>query len=110
EIKTISSIREDFIKFREIVNQYHAKRTILGELIYAFSIQYSPTFSELEDQFNSKKREISDTTIELQDSLNPRKEELSQTVGAKGEQLESNKREQKRVQDQLAEINSFESI
>lgn len=110
EIKIISSIQPDFFQFREVVNQYRAKRKILSELVYAFNQQYSPTYTEVEFQFQKKKREISDTTIELSETLNPKKQQLDRDIGAKGEALKLNQGQQTELQNQIKEINSFEGI
>ena len=110
EIKIISSIKPDFFQFREVVTQYRAKRNILSELVYAFNQQYSPTFTEVEFQFQKKKKEISDTTIELSETLNPKKQDLDRQIGAKGEALKLNQGQQTELQNQIKEINSFEGI
>jgi hypothetical protein len=110
EIKIISSIHNEFLQFREVVNQYKAKRNILSELVYAFNQQYSPTFTEIEFQFQKKKKEISDTTIELSETLNPKKQLLDREIGAKGEALKLNIGQQTELQNQIKEINSFEGI
>lgn len=110
EIKIIASIQREFIEFREVVNQYKAKRKILGELVFAFNEQYSPTVIEIETQFQKKKKAISDTTIELSETLNPRKQQLDRDIGAKGEGLKLNQEQQAELQKQIKEINSFEGI
>lgn len=110
EIKIISSIKREFSEFREVVNQYKAKRNILSELLYAFNQQYSPTFIEIETQFYKKKKEISDTTIELSETLNPQKQEFDRQIGAKGEGLKLNQEQQAELQKQIKEINSYEGI
>lgn len=110
EIKIISSIKREFSEFREVVNQYRAKKKILSELLYVFTQQYTPTFIEIETQFHKKKKEISDTTIELSETLNPRKQELDRQIGAKGEGLKLNQEQQEELQKQIKEINSFEGI
>jgi len=110
EIKIISSIKREFSEFREVVNQYKAKKNILSGLLYAFNQQYSPTFIEIETQFQKKKKEISDTTIELSETLNPRKQDLDRQIGAKEEGLKLNQEQQEEQQKQIKEINSFEGI
>lgn len=110
EIKIISSIQREFIEFREVVNQYKAKRKILSELLFAFNHQYSPTFIEIETRFQKKKKEISDTTIELSETLNPKKQHLDREIGGKGKEFELNQQQQNEFQNQIKEINSFEGI
>jgi len=110
EIKILSGIQNEFFQFREVVSLYKAKRNILSELVYAFNQQYSPTFTEVEFQFQKKKKEISDTTIELSETLNPKKQQLDRDIGGKGKELELNQGQQTELQKQIKEINSFEGI
>jgi hypothetical protein len=110
EIKIISSIRTEFIQFREIVNQYNAKRRILSELLYSFNQQYSPTFTQVEFQFQKKKIEINDTSIELSETLNPKKQRLDREIGGKVKELEINQQQQAELQNQIKEINAFEGL
>lgn len=110
EIKIISSIQKEFFAFREVVNLYKSKRKILSELVFAFNQQYSPTFTEIEFQFQKKKKEITDTTIELSETLNPRKQHLDREIGAKEEGLRLNQQQQEDLQNQIKEISRFEGI
>jgi hypothetical protein len=110
EIKAISSIQKDFIEFREMVNQYKAKSKTLGELIFAFNSQYSPTLIELETQYFQKKKELETTQFELNEELIPKKQKLDREIGGKEVELKQIIEQQERYQKQINEINSFEGL
>lgn len=110
EIKTISSIRNEFFEFREIVNLFKAKSKILAELIFAFNSRYSPTLIELETQYFQKKKELETTKFELNEELIPQKQKLDREIGGKEVELRQILEKQSQSQKLIDEINSFESL
>lgn len=110
EIKTISSIRNEFFEFREVVNLFKAKSKILAELIFAFNSRYSPTLIELETQYFQKKKELETTQFELNEELIPQKQKLDREIGGKEVELRQILEKQSQSQKLIDEINSFESL
>lgn len=110
DIKVIKSIQRSFSDFKELVNQYAGKSTILSELIFAFDQQYSSLYSELGTSVSKMKFTKNENTLELNESLNPKLKLVFEKVG--GLKIEISQK-QKEIDDKekvIAEIKSYESL
>jgi chromosome segregation ATPase len=110
EIKTISDIQKDFFEFREELNLYKAKTKNLAELVFLFNSRYSPTLTELEMQALQKKQELDKTQFELNEKLIPKKQKLDREIGGNEVELKQISEDQLELQQQIAEINSYEGV
>jgi hypothetical protein len=110
EIKTISSIQNEFFVFREVINVYKVKTNYLGELIFSFNQLYSPALVDQETKWFEKKNEIELIQTELNENLNPQRRKLDRDIGGKETELSQNQSLQKDLSNKIAEISSFEGI
>jgi len=110
EIKNVKSIQKDFSNFREIVNQYRAKTTLLAQWIYVFNQQYLPTITDLEIRSGQKKNEIDKTRTEVNEILKPNRDTLNQQLGKLAGDIENRRTRQSKKQNELNEIKGFESL
>lgn len=109
EIKVIRTIQEDFENFREIVNQYNAKTTIVAELIYSFNNNYSVTLPELNHKIIQKEKDVVSLQIEINEELEPKKQTLNQQIGAKSALSETLMKSTIELQKQVDEVKAFET-
>jgi hypothetical protein len=110
DIKIIRSIQKSFLDFKELINQYSGKSTILSELIFAFNQQYSFTYSELGTNLSKMKTERDEKRQNLNENLNPKKDELNRTIGKLQTQTEQKQKELNESEKLIKEIQSFEDL
>lgn len=110
DIKVIKSIKRSFNDFKELVNQYAGKSTILSELIFAFDQQYSSLYSELRTSVSKMKTERDKDRTHLNETINPKKDKLNQELGKIKTQLEQKQKDIDKKDEQIKEIKSFESL
>jgi hypothetical protein len=110
ELKNIKTVQKDFAVFREAVNIYKAKTSLVGQWLYVFRQQFSPLVIEMDTRSYQKKNEIEKTKIELNEDLKPKLKTLFTKTGEIAGQLtgELNKKEFK--QKEIAKIKAFEPI
>lgn len=109
DIKVIKSIQRSFNEFKELVNQYAGKSTILSELIFAFDHQYSSLYSELGTSVSKMKTERDKNRTHLNETLNPKRDRLNQELGKIETQLEQKQKDIDQKDELVKEIKSFES-
>ena len=109
EIKVIRTIQDDFENFREIVNQYNAKTTIVSELIYSFNNNYSVTLPELNHKIIQKEKDVVSLQTEINEELEPKKQTLNQQIGAKSALSETLMKSTLELQKQVDEVKAFET-
>jgi len=110
DIKVIKSIQRSFNDFKELVNQYAGKSTILSELIFAFNHQYSSLYSELGTSVSKMKTGRNEKRNYLNETLSPKVKELNQLVGKITNQLEQKQIEINKQDELVKEIKSYESL
>jgi hypothetical protein len=108
EIKNIKSARNDFFKFREIVNQYSGKTTLVSEYLFAFNNAYAPVLHNLELRSVQKAQEYTSVSTELNEILKPRKDEYNKKLGIKEAEVEFELRSLTDYQQEIDQIKSFE--
>ncbi|MEO8171471.1 MAG: hypothetical protein ABI581_00255 [Sediminibacterium sp.] len=110
ELKNIKTVQKDFTVFREAVNLYKAKTSLVGQWLYVFRQQFSPLVIEMDTRSLQKKNEIETTKIELNEDLKPKLKTLFTKTGEIAGQLtgELNRKEFK--QKEIAKIKAFEPI
>jgi DNA repair exonuclease SbcCD ATPase subunit len=110
EIKNIKSIRNDFIKFRDIVHQYNGKTQLVREYLHAFNTAYQPVQHNLSLRGVQKTQEINSLSTELNEILKPKKDDLNKKLGNKEAEIEFELRQLSSYQQELEEIRSFETL
>lgn len=110
DIKVIKSIQRSYNEFKELVNQYKGKSTILSELIFAFNHQYSSLYSELGTSISKMKTDRDEKRNYLNETLSPREKKLNQLVGKITNQLEQKQKEINKKDELLKEIKSYENL
>ena len=110
DIKVIKSVQKTFLNFKELVNQFAGKNTILSELIYAFNEQYSSTYSELGNSLSVMNNDLEKKRFTLNEELIPRNKLLNQNFGGLNTQIELKQKEINESENILKEIRSFEDL
>lgn len=110
DIKVIKSIQRSFNDFKELVNQYVGKSTILSELLFAFDHQYSSLYSELGTSVSKMKSERDKDRNHLNETLKPNEKELNQQLGILKNQIENKQKDIDKKDELVKEIKSFESL
>lgn len=110
DIKVIKSIQRSYNDFKELVNQYEGKSTILSGLIFAFNHQYSSLYSELGTSVSKMKARRDEERNYLNETLSPKEKELNQLVGKITSQLEQKQKEIYKNDELIKEIKSYESL
>ena len=110
DIKVIKSIQRSFNDFKELVNQYAGKSTILSELIFAFDHQYSSLYSELGTSVSKMKTERDKDRNHLNETLKLNEKELNQQLGILKNQIENKQKDIDKKDELVKEIKSFESL
>ena len=110
DIKIIKSIQRSFNEFKELINQYAGKSTILSELIFAFDYQYSSLYSELGTSVSKMKTERDKDRTHLNETLKPKEKELIQQLGILKNQIENKQKEIDQKDELVKKIKSYESL
>jgi DNA repair exonuclease SbcCD ATPase subunit len=110
DIKVIKSIKRSFSDFKELVNQYAGKSTILSELIFAFDQQYSSLYSELGISVSKMDTEYNKGRNYLNETLNPKRDSLNQNLGKIETQLELKQNDLNIKEILITEIKAFEDL
>lgn len=110
EIKNIKSVRNDFLKFRDVVDQYNGKSTLVAEYLYAFNQAWAPVLHNLELKSVQKAQELTSISTELNELLKPKKDEFNKKIGIKEAEIEFELRNLNEFQVQLDEIRTFETL
>lgn len=110
DIKVIKSIQRSFSDFKELVNQFKGKSTILSELIFAFNQQYSSLYSELGTTVSKMKTERAEKRTHLNEILNPKEKELNQLIGKITNQIEQKQKDLDSKEKLVSEIKAFEDL
>src|SRR5699024_8037295 len=110
DIRVIKSIRKDFSNFKELVNQYKGKSTILSQLIYAFEEQYSSLNAELGSTIYKVKSERNQKQIYLNETLTPKQNELNQSIGRISSKIEQTQKDKVTKEKSVKEIKSYEGL
>jgi DNA repair exonuclease SbcCD ATPase subunit len=110
EIKAIKAVKDDFYKFREIVNEYNSRNHILAELTYAFEELYKKNLPELDERIHKFSKEISETQSQVQDFLRPREQENNRRLGQKESELTAHLRAIEKQQKDIHEIHQLEGF
>jgi hypothetical protein len=110
DIKVIKSIQRSFSDFKELVNQYAGKSTILSELIFAFDQQYSSLYSELGISVSKMNIEYNKDRNYLNETLNPKRDSLNKGLGKIETQLELKQNDINKKEILITEIKTFEGL
>lgn len=110
DIRVIKSIQRSFSSFKELVNQYSGKSTILCELIYAFDEQYSSLYAELGATISKMNFEREQKRNHLNETLTPKQNELNQSIGKIDNQIEQTQRDKGLKKKSIKEIESYEGL
>jgi len=110
DIKVIKSIQKTFLNFKELVNQYAGKNTILSELVFAFNEHYSSTYSELGNSLSDMNGELKKKRHTLNEELIPKNKELNQQFGGLNTQIKLKQEEINKSEKAIKEIKSFEDL
>lgn len=110
DIKVIRSIKQDFATFKELVNQYSGKSTILSELIFVFDQQYSFLSSELGTSISIMKTERKEKINFLDETINPKKSNLDQLIGKINNQIDQKKQSIDVQEELISEVKNYEPL
>ncbi len=110
EIKSIKSVRTDFLEFRELVKLHQSKTTIVSELLYAFNNAYTAAIPELEISSVERGRHIAAIHNEINEILKPKELNYASYIGEKNAEIKNKTNYLNEKQHELDEINKFESI
>jgi hypothetical protein len=109
ELKNTKAIQKEFAVFREAVNQYKAKTTLVGQWLYVFGKQYGSTLVDMESRSFVKKKEIETTKVDLNEILKPKFRDLLKTTGEITAQLTGELNSKEAKQKEIITIKGFES-
>jgi hypothetical protein len=110
EIKSIKSVRTDFLEFRELVKMYKSKTQIVSELLYAFNTAYTTAIPELEISSVERGRHIAAVHNEINEILKPKELNYASYIGEKNAEIKNKTNYLNEKQREIDEINKFESI
>ena len=110
EIKSIKSVRTDFLEFRELVKMYNSKTKIVSELLFAFNSSYSTAIPELEITSLDKAKNISTIQNEINEILKPKELKFASRIGEKNSDIKNKATVLFEKQSELEEINKFETV
>ncbi len=110
EIKSVKSVRTDFLEFRELVKMYNSKTKIVGELISAFNTSYTAAIPELEISSVERGRHIAAVHNEINEILKPKELNFASYIGEKNAEIKNKTNLLGEKQHELNEINKYESI
>ena len=110
EIKAVRSIEEDFKKFRELVNLYNAKRTVMGEYVFAFQQKYSSSLNDAEAKSHRLGKSMEEVKIFLHEELMPKHTETLKGGGAMQNEIRHKLEELERRKRNVNEINALEGL
>lgn len=110
EIKVIKSIQKSFSDFKELVNQFKAKKLILSEVVYAFDALYSSVYIELNTSVLKKKKERDEHRVNLNETLVPKQNELNQTIGGIKITLSQKQTSIDLLTQNISKIKSYEGV
>ena len=110
EIKSIKSVRTDFLEFRELVKVYNSKTRIVSELISAFNNSYTAAIPELEISSIERGRHIAAVHNEINEILKPKELNYASYIGEKNADIKNKTNLLAEKQGELNEIQKYESI
>ena len=110
EIKSIKSVRPDFIEFRELVKIYNSKTKIVSELISAFNSSYAVAVPELEISSLERGRHIAAVHNEINEILKPKELNFASLIGEKNSDIKNKTTFLVEKQSDLDEVQKFEAV
>ena len=110
EIKSIKSVRTDFLEFRELVKIYNSKTKIVSELIYAFNHSYIAAIPELEISSVERGRHIAAVHNEINEILKPKELNYASYIGEKIADIKYKTSLLLEKQNVLNEIQKYETV
>ena len=110
EIKSIKSVRTDFLEFREAVKVYNSKTRIVSELISAFNSSYTAAIPELEISSIERGRHIAAVHNEINEILKPKELNYASYIGEKNADVKNKTNLLAEKQAALNEIQKYESV
>ncbi len=110
EIKSIKSVRTDFLEFRELVKTYNSKTKIVGELISAFNTSYAAAIPELEISSIERGRHIAAVHNEINEILKPKELNYASYIGEKNAEIKNKTNLLAEKQGEMDEVNKFETV
>lgn len=110
EIKSIKSVRTDFLEFRESVKVYNSKTRIVSELISAFNTSYTAAIPELEISSIERGRHIAAVHNEINEILKPKELNYASYIGEKNADVKNKTNLLAEKQAALNEIHKYESV
>jgi len=110
EIKSIKSVRPDFLEFRELVKVYNSKTRIVGELIHAFNNAYTGAIPELEISSIERGRHIAAIHNEINEILKPKELSYASYIGEKNSDIKNKTNLLGEKQNELNELQKYETI
>ncbi len=110
EIKSIKSVRTDFLEFRESVKVYNSKTRIVSELISAFNNSYTTAIPELEISSIERGRHIAAVHNEINEILKPKELNYASYIGEKNADVKNKTNLLAEKQATLNEIHKYETV
>jgi len=110
EIKSIKSVRTDFLEFRELVKVYNSKTRIVSELISAFNYSYVAAVPELEISSIERGRHIAAVHNEINEILKPKELNYASYIGEKNADIKNKTNLLAEKQAALNEIQKYETV
>ncbi|MDP1745045.1 MAG: hypothetical protein Q8L90_05670 [Bacteroidota bacterium] len=110
EIKSIKSVRTDFLEFRESVKVYNSKTRIVSELISAFNSSYTAAIPELEISSIERGRHIAAVHNEINEILKPKELNYASYIGEKNADVKNKTNLLAEKPAALNEIHKYERV
>jgi len=110
DIKVVESIQRSFSEFKELVNRFAGKSTILSELIFAFDQQYSSLYSEIGTSVSKIKTDLGEKRNLLNETLAPKERELNQLIGKISNQVEQKQKDLTSKEKLINKIKAYEGL
>ncbi len=110
EIKSVKSVRPDFLEFRELVKVYNSKTKIVSELISAFNYSYTAAIPELEISSIERGRHIAAVHNEINEILKPKELSYASYIGEKNADIKNKTNQLADKQGELNDVNKFETV
>lgn len=109
EVRKIREISEEFMLFKKLVNDYNTKKIIIDELFFVFSTLYETEITQIDLRIKDYGLQI-DLSNSKSKQYREQEKQLSEQKGKKRGEIETSEKEQRKLENQLKEIEQLEPL
>ena len=110
EVRKIREISDEFILFKKLVNDYNTKQIIIDELFFVFSTLYETEITQIDLRIKDYELQVQLSENKVKLTLRPNERQLSEQKGKKRGEIETSEKEQRKLENQLKEIEQLEPL